>query len=90
MRWRKRFPARTRIAGAHHTYKKRFAVRRKTSTNPDVMTTVVMLSMLRAAVDSTFGNSAAGAAGLARPDLDFDRLLAAIMMNSLGSGRNAA
>ena len=44
----------------------------------------VMLSMLRAAVDSTIGKRpAAGAAGLARPDLDFDCFLAA-MMNPLG------
>jgi hypothetical protein len=38
---------------------KRFAVRRKTSTDPDVTVTAVMLSMLRAAVDSTIGKRAA-------------------------------
>jgi hypothetical protein len=43
-----------------------------------------MLSMLRAAVDSTIGKRpAAGAAGLARWDLDFDCFLAA-MMNPVG------
>jgi hypothetical protein len=66
-------------------HKKRFAARRKSSTDPDVTTTAVMLCMLRAADDSTIGKRSAGAAGLARSDLDFDCFLAA-MINPLGSG----
>jgi hypothetical protein len=65
---------------------KRFAAKRKTSTEPDATTTKVMLSMLRAAVDSTIGKRAAGAADLARPYLDFDRFLVA-MMNPQGGVR---
>jgi hypothetical protein len=68
---------------AHGTHRKRFAVRRKTSTEPDVTTTAVMFSTLRAAVDSTIGKRAAGAACFARPELDFDCFLAA-MINPLG------
>ena len=88
MRWRKRVPARTRIAGAHGTHKKRFAVRRKTNTDPDVMTTAAMLSMLRAAVDSTIGKRPA--AGLRRLDLDFGCFLAAMMNPLGGQAANAA
>jgi hypothetical protein len=55
------------------------------NTDPDVTAVVVMLSMLRAAVHSTIGKRpAAGAAGLARPCLDFDCFTAA-MINLLGS-----
>jgi len=44
------------------------------------MTAAVMLSMLPAAIDSTIGKRpAAGAVGLARSDLDFDRFLVAMM-----------
>ena len=71
-------------AGAHGTHSKRFAAKRMSSTDPDVTMTAVMLSMPRAAVDSAIGKRpAAGAAGRARWDLDFDCFLAA-MMNPLG------
>jgi hypothetical protein len=76
---------------AHGTHRKRFAVRRKTSTDPDVTTAAVMLSMLRAAVDSTIGKRpAAGAACSERPYLDFDRFLVAIMNPLGGQAANAA
>jgi hypothetical protein len=42
-------------AGAHGTYKKRFAVRRKTSTDPDVTTTAVMLSKIRVIQRRAYG-----------------------------------
>jgi hypothetical protein len=78
-------------AGAHGSHKKRFAVRRKTSTDPDVMTTTAMLSILRAAVDSTIGRRAgAGAIGLWRCDLDFDCFLAAIINPLGGQAAHAA
>jgi hypothetical protein len=65
-------------------HKKRFAVRRKNSTDPDVITTAVMLSALRTAVDSTIGKCPdAFAVALARRFLHFDCFLAA-MMSPLG------
>jgi hypothetical protein len=66
-------------------HKKRFAVRRKASTDPDAAKMAVMLSMLPTAVDKHEWKRPAGAAGLARSDLIFDRFLVAIM-NPLGSG----
>jgi hypothetical protein len=77
-------------AGAHGTHKKRFAVKRKASTDPDATTTEVMLSMLPAAVDSTIRKRAAGAADLGRPELDFDRFLAAMMNPLRGQAAFAA
>ena len=65
-------------------HKKRFAVRRKNSTDPDVITTAVMLSALHTAVDSTIGKCPdALAVAFARPFLRFGCFLAA-MMSPLG------
>ena len=73
-----------RPARAGHSHKKRFAVRRKSSTDPDVATTAVMLSALQTAVDSAIGKcSDAVAVAFARPLLRFGCFLAA-MMNPLG------
>jgi hypothetical protein len=75
--------------GAQGIQKKRFAVSKKTSTDPDVAKTAAILSTLRAAVDSTIGNRpAAGAAGMGR--VDFDRFLAAIMNPLRGQAAFAA
>jgi hypothetical protein len=53
---------------AQITHKKRFAANRKSSTDPDVTTTAVMLSALYKAVDSTIGKRpVASAASFARP-----------------------
>jgi hypothetical protein len=70
------------LALGHH--EKRFAANRKSSTDPDVATTAVMLRALYLAVDSTMAKRpAAAAVCFARPFLDFDCFLAA-MMNPLG------
>jgi hypothetical protein len=66
------------------THKTRFAVRRKSSTDPDVATTAVMLSALHTAADSAIGKCPdALAVAFARPFLHFDCFLAA-MMHPLG------
>jgi hypothetical protein len=71
-------------------HKNRFAANKQSSTDPDVTAVTVMLTTLRAAVESTIEKRhAAGAARFARPPLDLDRFFAA-MMNQLGSGRIAA
>ena len=63
---------------------KRFVVKRSNNTDPDVTTTVVMLSALCMAIDSAIGKwLAAEAVCFARPFWDFDRFLVA-MMNPLG------
>jgi hypothetical protein len=64
------------------THKKRFAVKRKRSTDPDVTTTAVMLSTLRTAIDSTIGKRlTAGAACFTHPPLDLDRFFVAIAIH---------
>jgi hypothetical protein len=65
----------------------RFAVSRKSNTDPDVATTAAMLSALHTAADSTIGKRpAAGAACFARPFWDFDRFLVAMLNPLRGSG----
>ena len=57
-----------------------FAAKRKSNTDPDVTTTIAMLSALHVAADSTIEKRpAAGAACLARPLRGFDRFLVAMM-----------
>jgi hypothetical protein len=82
--WRNSFPARTRMARARNgIHKKCFAVKRKASTDPDMANTTAMLSGACVAVDSTIEKRpVAGAAGLGRPELDFDRFLAAMLSPS--------
>jgi hypothetical protein len=71
-----------RSARARH-HKTRFAVRRKSNTDPDVATTAIMLSALHTA-DSAIGKCLdALAVAFARRSLRFGCFLAA-MMNPLG------
>jgi len=74
-----------RSAGTH---KKRFAVKRKSNTDPDVTATAIMSSALRTAVDSTIGKRLTeGTDCFARPPLDLDRFFTGIMFTVDGSGR---
>jgi hypothetical protein len=74
----------TTAAFLPRTHNKRFAANRKSSTDPVVTTTTVMLSAVRAAVHSMIAKRpAAGVACSVRPFLDFGCLFVA-MIKPLG------
>jgi hypothetical protein len=69
----------TTAAFLPRTHNKRFAANKKSSTDPEVTTTTVMLSAVRTAVHSTIAKRpAAGAACPVRPFLDFGCFIVAM------------